>query len=171
MGIIVKSINKNGNKIIDYICESNGKLINLTREQLINQINDRKVDNARIQVYKGQIIIRIKQDEQGKITEKKERQTNKDKTVADLMKEVAKSFNVDYVEQYSNVFYETNPELKDKDMPDTEERVEITREIVRFWNMVALRQLEMKYNKWNEEIDNMDFKIYCLKNNLDSDEE
>ena len=61
--IKVVRVNKTGNKIDSYTCTDGNRSINLTKEQLIAYINNKQVTNARLQVYNGTSIIRLKDDD------------------------------------------------------------------------------------------------------------
>lgn len=178
MGIIVKSINKNGNKIIDYQCELNGNPLALTRDELIDKINNKEVDNARIQVYKGQVIIRVNFEKQDDTTKNNNKTTKtsqskeKPDNSADIMISIAKEFGVKYINEYTNLFFEKNPTLKDKEFTSANigERIDATREMVRFWRMVAIKQAEDKANHWYKMLDELEYIKYCQDNNLSTDE-
>ncbi len=57
--IKVLSVNKEGNRVKSYTCTDGSSTAELSKEQLISHINNGNVSNARIQVYKGNTIIRI----------------------------------------------------------------------------------------------------------------
>lgn len=176
MAIVVKNINKNGNKIIDYSCELNGSKLNLTRDELIDKINNKEVENARIQVYKGQIIIRVNlenQDTSIKNSQSRDTKTKQSKekgeTSAELMIKISNDFNLKHIEEYSNFFFEKNPSLKDKEFTSENvgEKIEAFREMTRFWRLVALKQIDETYAKWNKDLDEVEYLMYCKDNNLE----
>lgn len=57
--IQVLKINKHGNRISSYTCTDGSKTLDLTKEQLINFIDRKMVNNAKKQVYQGKTIIRV----------------------------------------------------------------------------------------------------------------
>lgn len=57
--IQVLKINKHGNRIVSYTCTDGSKTLDLTKEQLINFIDRKMVNNAKKQVYQGKTIIRV----------------------------------------------------------------------------------------------------------------
>lgn len=57
--IKVLNINKEGNRVKSYTCTDGSSTAELSKEQLISHINNGNVSNARIQVYKGNTIIRV----------------------------------------------------------------------------------------------------------------
>lgn len=57
--ITVLKINKQGNKIISYTCTDGGQTLDLSKEQLCGYIDKKMVSNAKIQVYQGNIIVRV----------------------------------------------------------------------------------------------------------------
>lgn len=57
--IKVLSVNKEGNRVKSYTCTDGASTAELSKEQLISHINNGNVSNARIQVYKGNTIIRV----------------------------------------------------------------------------------------------------------------
>ena len=58
--ITIISINKQGNKIISYTCTNGAEIKNLTKKQVSELIDKKQVSNATKQVYKGNLIIRVK---------------------------------------------------------------------------------------------------------------
>lgn len=62
--IEVLEVNKQGNKIISYTCDdgSTDKVKYLSKEELIHEIENNNVSNARLQVYKGKLIVRVHKD-------------------------------------------------------------------------------------------------------------
>lgn len=99
--IKVISINKEGNKVIDYTCDNNGNLIDLTKEMLVNQIRANNVTNAKIQIYKEQVIIRTKDDVVVKVggstVERQTRQTSSN--IGNLIKREKTEQIKEYTEQ------------------------------------------------------------------------
>lgn len=57
--IKVLNVNKEGNRVKSYTCTDGSSTAELSKEQLISHINNGNVSNARIQVYKGNTIIRV----------------------------------------------------------------------------------------------------------------
>ena len=58
--ITVLKINKQGNKIISYTCTDGNTTLDLIKEQLLEYIDKKQVSNAKIQMYQGKTIIRVK---------------------------------------------------------------------------------------------------------------
>ena len=173
MGIVVKTVNKNGNKIIDYICDKDGTEIRLTRDELIEKINNKEVDNARIQIYKDQVIIRVNNGTAGKTTRQSNKGTkeeNKTETSADVMTRVANGFNIKHIPEYSNYFFQNNPTLKDKVYTgeNVSEKANDMREMIRFCRLVALKQINDTYEHWNKTLDDIEYAAYCVDNNIEN---
>lgn len=172
MGIVVKSVNKNGNKIVDYTCERDGQELKLSRDELIDKINNKEVDNARIQVYKDQIIIRIANGTSGKTprqSNKGTRDETKTETSADVMNRVANGFNIKHIPEYSNYFFQTNPTVKDKvyTVDNISEKASDMREMIRYCRLVALKQINDTYENWNKTLDDIEYMEYCKENNIE----
>ena len=172
MGIIVKSINKNGNKIIDYVCDRDGVEIRLTRDELIDKINNKEVDNARIQVYKGQVIIRANIDkgsEKSKQTSSKKNTKTGDEYSSEVLNRIASEFKIDHIEAYSRFFFENNTSMVNKlyTPENIGEKINDMREMVRFCRLVAVKQANERYEKYYRNLDELEFMDYCIKNNLD----
>lgn len=97
-----------GNKHM-YVCtDSNtGQQVDLDKDTLVNEINSGNVTNARVQVYKGQSIIRVKQSDKDKITTVRddgtevERHKHRKKTIyaIDLYKSIIKEFGIKQEEE------------------------------------------------------------------------
>lgn len=101
---------KEGNKV-KYICKdcntSTEKL--LDKEELIARIRQEQVINARIQDYKGQLIIRIKEDKETNIekqTRKPKQQKKKEVYAIDLFKDIMKNFGIKQEELALSVGFE-----------------------------------------------------------------
>lgn len=58
--ITILGVNKSGNKIIDYDCTDGSNTLKLTKDKLAELIQNKEVSNAKMQVYKGTVIIRVK---------------------------------------------------------------------------------------------------------------
>jgi len=185
MGIIVTAINKQGNKIIDYSCELDGSPFKLTRDQMIKKINNKEVDNARIQVYKEQIIIRvniegaIKQKRKSKnsdnITSENTSSTSKQNNKSsnsissrELMVSIAKEFNIRNISPFMERFLEKHPALRTKTYTDENlyERVTDTKLITKFWVLVAQKQISDAKIKVDKELENYEFMLYCKQNGI-----
>ena len=57
--ITVLKVNKQGNKIISYTCTDGAQTLDLSKEQLCGYIDKKMISNARIQIYQGNIIVRV----------------------------------------------------------------------------------------------------------------
>ena len=51
--IRIISVNKVGNKIQGYTCTDGSRTENLTKEQIVQQIKNKNVENAKVQLYNG----------------------------------------------------------------------------------------------------------------------
>lgn len=69
--IKVLNINKEGNRVRSYTCTDGSSTAELSKEQLISHINNGNVSNARIQVYKGNTIIRVADSDSATTTRKR----------------------------------------------------------------------------------------------------
>lgn len=58
--ITVLQVNKQGNRILSYTCTDGKTNKDISKEQLIQYIDAKQVTNAKKQIYKGQIIVRVK---------------------------------------------------------------------------------------------------------------
>lgn len=100
MFIVVNKI-KNGNKVIYEVqSENGGKIEQLTKDELVVEIENNRISNAKIQNYKGQIIIRVKGDK--KTTSKqtsKQTQQRKNILAIEIFKNVAKCFGIQAIEE------------------------------------------------------------------------
>lgn len=189
--IKIISINKQGNKIIDYSCESDGAQISLTKEQLVEKINNKEVSNAHIQIYKGQTIIRVNLGDKPKrevknkdIASENRSKTRKESnkpgdikigasvTSEQLMKVIADVFKISHFEQFSERFFDRNKDLvgKEFDNNNTNDKVKAMRKMVTFWKMVAYKEADLTLNILMESIDNMEYEAYCKENNIVDDE-
>ena len=92
---------KEGNKV-SYICidSSNNTSHNYTLDkgELIEYIRKGQVLNARIQDYKGQLIIRVKEDTDTKIKKQKTTTKSKSKYAIELYKEIIAEFSIKHEE-------------------------------------------------------------------------
>lgn len=175
MGIIVKSINKQGNKIIDYSCELNSIPLTLTKEEIIEKIKAKEVDNARIQIYKDQTLIRVNLDKaeakqrKTKSTDLKNTTTSNNISSNELMVEIAKEFNIKIIKPYLNRFFEKNPSLNEKVYTDEnmDDKIRDMKLMAKFWLLVAKKQTELANIKIQETISNLEYKKYCLDNDLE----
>ena len=104
MFIVVNKI-KNGNKVIYEVqSENGGKIEQLTKDELVVEIENNRISNAKIQNYKGQIIIRVKGDKKttSKQTSKqtpKQTQQRKNILAIEIFKNVAKCFGIQAIEE------------------------------------------------------------------------
>lgn len=177
--VTVESINKQGNKIKDYSCKCGDTLVSLTRDQLIEKIHKKEVTNARIQVYKGQTIIRVNLDDKTKSsitsenTTKTEKKQPKQFTSQDLMNAIAKKYNVKYINEYSERFFDKNISLRDKiySNENIEEKIKAMRKMNIFWRLVAYKQADLTFNSLLENLDNMEYELYCKENNINIEED
>lgn len=90
---------KNGNKVVYEVTSDSGETQQLSKDEIIIEIQNKRIANARIQVYKGQTIIRVK----GKVPNKKQTEVKTDDRKAilalDLFKNIAKAFGVRVIEE------------------------------------------------------------------------
>ena len=84
--IDVLKVNKVGNRISSYSCSEDGKVFNLTKQQLSDYIDSKRVSNATKQVYKGTLIIRIN-DKKGKVDQSVINKSTSDKTLSKSVQE------------------------------------------------------------------------------------
>ena len=89
---------KEGNKV-SYICKDEATLTEykFDKDKLIDEINKNNVINARIQNYKGQLIISLKEDKDTNIERqpRKQKQTKQKQIYAiDLYKSIMKDFGI-----------------------------------------------------------------------------
>lgn len=175
MGITVTSINKQGNKVINYTCDLNGNKLILDKEQLIQRIKNKEVDNARIQIYKDQVIIRVKTDSDDKNIKKERKSSGKkhkkeqDVSSRELMVTIAKEFNINNIMPYMERFFEKNPTLRNKNYTseNIKEKIEDMKKIISFWRLVAYKQIEQAAFKLSEQVSDMEYTQYCKDNNIE----
>lgn len=83
---IIKSIIKNKHRIVGYVCKlDNGEQIVVNKDKMIKLIINKEVTGCSIQVYKGQVIVRIK--DRSKITDVQYSDLYKNKSNHELAKE------------------------------------------------------------------------------------
>ena len=94
---------KEGNKV-SYICidtnDNTSRNYTLDKGEIIEYIRNGQVINARIQDYKGQLIIRIKEDTDTKINKqpRKQKTKTKSKYAIELYKEIIVQFGIKHEE-------------------------------------------------------------------------
>lgn len=138
-----------GNKYV-YICtdDDTGQQLDLDKEALINEIHKGNITNARVQVYKGQSIIRVKQSAKDKITTVRddgteiETQRHRKKTIyaIDLYKSIIKEFGIKQEEEALAVGfdkYELDTEL---DASDTSALVKLSYQMASDIKVIADKQ-------------------------------
>ena len=104
--LTVSSKTKNGNTVT-YECKDDyGTVFKFNKDALIHEIRNNNVSNARIQDYKGQLIIRIKDNIPSVSTDGKEQKTrtknsrtSKDLLAIDVFKKIIKDFNIQHEEE------------------------------------------------------------------------
>lgn len=182
--IKVVSINKQGNKVINYSCLVNdSEQISLTKDELVEKINNGEVCNARIQIYKGQVIIRpnlenkdSNKSEKSKKKETKQKSTSKETkgyegnvTSEKLMDVLADVFGiVQYKEEFTQRFFERHPDLVNKQFSSSNlnDKLRAMKAMSDFWKLVAYNQADRTYKIMMESIDNMEYEAYCKENGI-----
>lgn len=183
MAYRVLSINKEGNKIIDYTCDYNGKEVRLNKERLIQEINSKCVENAKIQNYKGQIIIRVDIDGAEKKT-RKPRQANSNVKHNDkvkyeyetsydsLLSQMFDEYKLVGYDKYKSVYFKAHPEQLDKSIKSTDYRNKLNTliEMSNFCELVRNREYSITKDKLTKSFDTLEYKAYCQENNIDFEE-
>lgn len=178
MGIRVLNPVKNGARVISYEClGEDGKPITIPKERIIELINDKKVDNARIQNYKGTIIIRIN-DESGAKKAGREAEgeagTEADGTNAiDLIRGIGEEFPVHSIAVYMQAFLSKHPIYRDMvlDSEQYAERAELMKLASNFWKLVADKELKDAIYKFDKQAEDLEYKQYCKDNGIEYSQE
>lgn len=85
--ITIVGVNKQGNKILNYDCTDGSKSLKLTKDEVAELIKKKEVTNARMQIYKNNVIIRVK-DVVNKVATKVAPVAKKDEHKIEAKKEV-----------------------------------------------------------------------------------
>ena len=137
---------KNGNKVIYEVqSEDNGKVEQLTKDELVVEIKNNRISNARIQNYKGQIIIRIKEDKQAPKQDQKQDQKQvtqrKNILAIELFKNISKGFGIRTIEDALSVGFD-NYELDEEiDLSNKERVIELSYKMA-----IDIKQIADKQN-------------------------
>lgn len=112
----VISVNKEGNRIVNYTCAINNSITILNKDELKTLIKQGRVSNARIQNYKGSEIIRVKEipGALGKIVTNIDRE-NRDRQRNRLREKFGSTFNEFYIGVDYAVILNDSREEKDKE--------------------------------------------------------
>lgn len=183
MAYRVLSINKEGNKIIDYTCDYNGKEVHLTKDRIIQEINNKCVENAKIQNYKGQIIIRVDLDGVEKKTRKTYQHKTEKQTTAkqndkyeieyeSMLEQMFKEYCLDGFDKYKSVYFKAHSEQVGKKVKTTDyrKRLDTLVEMSNFCELVRNREYNLAKDRLAKQFDSLEYKAYCQENNIEVEE-
>lgn len=174
MAYRVLSVNKEGNKIIDYTCDYNGSEVHLTKERLIQEINNKCVENAKIQNYKDKIIVRVDIEGDEKKTRKvKQINSNKNRdthetSCYDLLLQMFDEYSLNCFDKYKEVYFKAHAEQINKKIKSTDyrEKLNIIIEMQNFCEIVRNREYNITKERLAKAFDNLEYKAYCQENNI-----
>ncbi len=129
--IKVIKVNKEGNKVINYVCTDGKSAKILSKEQLAEAIKKKLVENARMQIYQDRLIIRVAEDVDKEKTSAATQQTCKPKQELKIAKEP--TIEVTQVNKQGNriISYTCNDGKKTKDLTREQLAVAIDRKMVK----------------------------------------
>ena len=129
--IKVIKVNKEGNKVLNYVCTDGKSTKLLSKEQLAMAIEKKLVENARMQVYQGRLIIRVTDDVDKETTSTTPQQTCKPKQELKIAKEP--TIEVTQVNKQGNriLSYTCNDGKKTRDLTREQLAVAIDRKMVK----------------------------------------